>query len=643
MKTPVRWKHNKTKPLVVRETIARVVRPRPAPEVMVKVKRGGKSVDHVIAHLDYITRNGQLDAETERGEIVQGKSHVRAIVKEWTSDAESIKPGARSTINTILSMPEGTDPEGVRLAVKEFAKQELSNYQYMFVLHTDEPHPHVHLSIRTLGLDGKKLDPRKDDLQVWREVFAEKLREQGIEANATYRPSRGVVQRPLSMAHHKAKHWQAERDADQVAPIKQGRGTDRVGVRALPREVFRALMERDIRNYGDFIGLLNTFGHVERRDAGKLTEHLSVKPKGAERAALLRDFVFTPAFIELDATAKRQALAARLNKTKGLDYGQFLIEPTASRDRASAFARVRDNLGAAEDHLRAARKAARGIEQAGRQFVDRRVVQALETVIRGRGRGQEAAQRDEGGRVSNGNEPERNERVSRLERIARNIGQAGNHLDAIGRTHRSYDRAAERQSHRAFVRAVSAVVQGYGRDPQFESATSQARQGGAVESAYLKEIIAPRREIQVKPRSERDHYTYVARVEDAAKSLGAAPVEWRSGRHRKRDPWAEQERIRAAWREIADSLRATGAREDVALASDVDAFVDRMPPVQTQQQQIALRLLELRREKRRGMPSIDNIGADRRAQADPAKPARGVERNAATPEIDTEQDRGRER
>jgi type IV secretion system T-DNA border endonuclease VirD2 len=206
LKTPVRWKRNTTRPLNVREAITRIVSVKKVPEVMVKVKRAGSSSDHVKAHLDYITRNGKLDGETERGELVQGKAHLQEILKEWSMDEESVRPNSRNTINAIFSMPPGTNPERVKKAVREFAKQELAQYQYLFVLHTDDEHPHCHLSIRTLGLDGKKLNPRKEDLQVWREVFAEKLREQGIEAQATYRPVRGIIEKRLSMAQYKAKH-----------------------------------------------------------------------------------------------------------------------------------------------------------------------------------------------------------------------------------------------------------------------------------------------------------------------------------------------------------------------------------------------------------------------------------------------------
>ena len=78
-------------------------------------------------------------------------------------------------------------------AAREFAKREFSNHQYAMVLHTFEidpdpnpsRHPHVHLTVKTAGLDGIRLNPRKHDIQRWREGFAEVLRDQGIDATTS--------------------------------------------------------------------------------------------------------------------------------------------------------------------------------------------------------------------------------------------------------------------------------------------------------------------------------------------------------------------------------------------------------------------------------------------------------------------------
>ena len=61
---------------------------------------------------------------------------------------------------------------------------------------------HVHLAVKAVDPGGVRLNPRKADLQHWRETFAEKLREQGIKANATPRKVRGVAQKARKLAVH---------------------------------------------------------------------------------------------------------------------------------------------------------------------------------------------------------------------------------------------------------------------------------------------------------------------------------------------------------------------------------------------------------------------------------------------------------
>jgi type IV secretory pathway VirD2 relaxase len=80
-------------------------------------------------------------------------------------------------------------------AVRAFAHAELPGHRYVVVLHTHQANPHVHLSVRAEGKDGQRLNPRKADLRRWRETFAEKLRELGIEAEASPQITRGGSRR----------------------------------------------------------------------------------------------------------------------------------------------------------------------------------------------------------------------------------------------------------------------------------------------------------------------------------------------------------------------------------------------------------------------------------------------------------------
>jgi type IV secretory pathway VirD2 relaxase len=92
----------------------------------------------------------------------------------------------------MFSMPPGTSPSGVLAAVQNFAREEFAlKHRYALALHTDEPHPHVHVGVKAMGEHGQRLNIRKATLREWRSEFARHLREQRIAANATPRYVRG--------------------------------------------------------------------------------------------------------------------------------------------------------------------------------------------------------------------------------------------------------------------------------------------------------------------------------------------------------------------------------------------------------------------------------------------------------------------
>jgi hypothetical protein len=87
-------------------------------------------------------------------------------------------------------------PSRSRSPARAFAIETFGdNHDYVFVQHLDDKHPHVHLTVRSLGHDGRRLNPRKADLQAWRERFAAELRLRGIAAEATPRRTRGRVRK----------------------------------------------------------------------------------------------------------------------------------------------------------------------------------------------------------------------------------------------------------------------------------------------------------------------------------------------------------------------------------------------------------------------------------------------------------------
>ena len=184
------------------EQIARTV--RRTPEVMVKVSGCGHSARAVAAHFNYIGRD-DFSIETDDGERLQGKESVRALIDDWELDldaAESRKlyrgaPGrkpVKMVHNIVLSMPAGTPATSVLEASRAFAREQFGlKHRYALALHTDQPHPHVHLVVKSMSEQGKRMVLRKATLREWRQEFARQLRARDVAANATVRAVRGVT------------------------------------------------------------------------------------------------------------------------------------------------------------------------------------------------------------------------------------------------------------------------------------------------------------------------------------------------------------------------------------------------------------------------------------------------------------------
>jgi hypothetical protein len=174
------------------------------PEVVVKVlPKDSNNARSIQRHIAYIGRRGDLDLETDDGAQVQGKGVGKDLLIDWDLDLETHgresefaktrgRPAPKLVHKLMFSMPPGTPPQGVLAAVRNFAREEFAlKHRYAMVLHTDEPHPHVHVVVKAVSEQGVRLNIRKATLREWRHEFARHLREQGIEANATERAVRG--------------------------------------------------------------------------------------------------------------------------------------------------------------------------------------------------------------------------------------------------------------------------------------------------------------------------------------------------------------------------------------------------------------------------------------------------------------------
>lgn len=174
---------------------------RKAPEVMVKITGNSTGLNTVKHHLNYISRNGQLELINEAGESINGTVELRALREQLKASQIPNESNKREFLHVMFSMPAGTPEKALRNAVAEFCKEEFSNYRYVMAFHDDKDHKHVHVCVGTRDIDRAdepRLSPRKADLFRWRQGFADKLRENGVEAAASERRHR--------FNHRKSEH-----------------------------------------------------------------------------------------------------------------------------------------------------------------------------------------------------------------------------------------------------------------------------------------------------------------------------------------------------------------------------------------------------------------------------------------------------
>ena len=186
---------------------------------------GGQNLAAVDRHFNYINRDGELSIETDDGTPLKGEGADKFLIEDWDLDLEKdrraadlkargVKKPPKLVHKLLFSMPAGTPPKKVLAAVKSFARENFATkHRYAMVLHTDEPHPHVHMVVKAVSEQGVRLNIQKATLRNWRREFARHLRAQGVAANATDRQVRGEVKPQKTDGIHRAAmrgastHW----------------------------------------------------------------------------------------------------------------------------------------------------------------------------------------------------------------------------------------------------------------------------------------------------------------------------------------------------------------------------------------------------------------------------------------------------
>ena len=274
------------------------------PEVMIKISGSIKNSKHLQEAMNYIARNGELEAENQSGEKLQGKEECLAQMQDWQRKQGITEQDAKyaQAKRIVLSMPKGTDSEGFKKACKQWAKHNLENYDYVLAYHIEgedsrTKQPHCHILVRTIGKDGKRFRVSNAQRDEWREDFAKCLQKEGILANATRRWSRDKDTKGISQEeHHASKRRQKtdkERARDHAIARKKKqlaarRSETRAKTRALASSAIREFSKSDYQDDLKIASGLYSHYFGKSFDIEKVKHSSIAKEKGLDEKSISR-------------------------------------------------------------------------------------------------------------------------------------------------------------------------------------------------------------------------------------------------------------------------------------------------------------------------------------------------------------------
>ena len=162
-------------------------------EVVVKITGNSKNFQQWSRHIDYNTRKSENALYENEHTIYKGADDIE-FFKRYFNDygdelpnENSLTKPKREVLHFAFSMKhhETTPPDKLLKAVIRTMKEKYPNNASYFVFHNDTDNPHVHCDLKIAGIDGKRIDVRKNDLANIRKSFAKHLNSLGIEAYAT--------------------------------------------------------------------------------------------------------------------------------------------------------------------------------------------------------------------------------------------------------------------------------------------------------------------------------------------------------------------------------------------------------------------------------------------------------------------------
>ncbi|ELW6648935.1 relaxase/mobilization nuclease domain-containing protein [Campylobacter jejuni] len=142
-------------------------------EVVVKITSGSKNSQALSKHLDYISRDGNVELITNDFDRYAGEDEILEVKRIFKNEGSPIplyKEGAkekRHTINMVFSMKEHstTPKEKLQQAVITTLKRMYPNNFFVVAFHNDTDNPHCHVCLKVADKNGKRINPKKADFK----------------------------------------------------------------------------------------------------------------------------------------------------------------------------------------------------------------------------------------------------------------------------------------------------------------------------------------------------------------------------------------------------------------------------------------------------------------------------------------------
>lgn len=172
---------------------------RGMPQAVLKITSFGRGLGEAKKLTRYIGEQGETKVETDDGSILDTVEELEKLAEDWSADFSDRKDPnrkARDVMHIVVSVPAGSDHDQTLEAAREFFAEEFGkNHEYAFAAHDETDHFHVHLLVKVRGRDGKQMRSTRKDPDLWRQKFAAKAREKGVNVDASPRWARGKGRR----------------------------------------------------------------------------------------------------------------------------------------------------------------------------------------------------------------------------------------------------------------------------------------------------------------------------------------------------------------------------------------------------------------------------------------------------------------